>query len=162
MKYCKLRIAGTLVGAMAWLLLVGFCVHSVHRQDNFDLHLSQTKSFGITSWRGWISFQYMWASKGTLTPYRGPGGLSSHRITKEMAAQRQYAPAAAWGYKLAGLGTYNALQVTVPFWFPIVLSSLVTVAPWLQRRFSMRTLLLAISAVAIQIGLLSALARCSE
>jgi hypothetical protein len=67
-------------------------------------------------------------------------------------------------YSLIGFG-YDPMPVVplirVPYWFPVVLSLVVAVAPWLRwsRRFSLRTLLIATTLVAVVLGLIVAVLR---
>src|SRR5262245_38512210 len=41
---------------------------------------------------------------------------------------------------------------TVPYWFLALLAALLTAVPWTRRRFSLRTLLIATTLVAIALG----------
>ena len=42
----------------------------------------------------------------------------------------------------------------IPFWAPVLVLSLIAVAPWLPQRFSLRTLLIATTLVAVVLGLI--------
>lgn len=46
------------------------------------------------------------------------------------------------------------LEIDIPYWFIIVLAGALGIAPWLSRRFSLRTLLLTATTIAIGLGML--------
>ena len=52
----------------------------------------------------------------------------------------------------------NPVQVSVPYWFTIVLVTMCAAAPWApwSRRFSLRSLLIGMTAVAVVLGLATA------
>ena len=54
-----------------------------------------------------------------------------------------------------GLSSWDAsTTISFPYWFPVVLTATVATAPWLRRRFSLRTLLIATTLVAVALGLI--------
>ena len=55
-------------------------------------------------------------------------------------------------YKLASPSLYSQLRVVFPYWFLMVLSGVASVAPWIRWRFSLRTLLIATTLVAVGLG----------
>jgi hypothetical protein len=155
MRYRKLRIAISAVGLISWLLLVVFFALSAHRQDVLDLNLSEKHSVSVLSWRSCIYLQYLWASRGTLTQYQAASGWRAHVITPAMEEKHDFSPG-PWGWKLVRLPTHNTVQVTVPFWLPMLVASFIGAAPWMQRNFSTRMLLFLTAAIALQVGLVSA------
>jgi hypothetical protein len=46
------------------------------------------------------------------------------------------------------------IWVLVPHWFPLIVSGLLSAAPWLSWRYSLRTLLIATTLVAVLLGLI--------
>jgi len=49
--------------------------------------------------------------------------------------------------------------ILLPYWCGALLSAVLTIAPWLQLRFSLRTLLLATTLIAAILGAAAALSR---
>jgi hypothetical protein len=43
----------------------------------------------------------------------------------------------------------------MPYWFPVALSALLSTVPWMKCRFRLRTLLIAMSVVAVILGLIN-------
>lgn len=50
-------------------------------------------------------------------------------------------------------------RICIPQWFPVLLSATLAAAPWIRSRFSFRTLLIAVTLVAVMLGLIAAFAR---
>jgi hypothetical protein len=50
-------------------------------------------------------------------------------------------------------GTWKQISLAIPYWFPILLSALLAVIPWLKPRFSLRTVLIAMAIVSIAMTL---------
>ena len=46
----------------------------------------------------------------------------------------------------------NGINIAVPHWFLVLISALLAVAPWARRRFSLQTLLIATTLVAVLLG----------
>ena len=51
------------------------------------------------------------------------------------------------------------LVINIPHWFPAMLFATLSAAPWIRWRFTLRTLLIAITAVAVVLGLIVWLSR---
>ena len=49
--------------------------------------------------------------------------------------------------------TSDRIAAHVPAWFPVVLFALLAAAPWIRWRFSLRTLLIATTLIAVGVGL---------
>jgi hypothetical protein len=60
-------------------------------------------------------------------------------------------------YELLGLG-YSPdrrwPQITVPYWFPVIVFGFVAAIPWLPWKFSLRTLLIATALFAVVLGVM--------
>jgi hypothetical protein len=50
--------------------------------------------------------------------------------------------------------TSSSTTISFPNWFPTLISLVLTVAPWLRYRFSLRTLLIVTTLVAVVLGLI--------
>ncbi|HEY4234442.1 MAG TPA: hypothetical protein VGM76_13500 [Lacipirellulaceae bacterium] len=47
---------------------------------------------------------------------------------------------------------FSDLEIDIPYWFLVALSAVLGFAPWLPRRFSLRTLLILATATAVVLG----------
>ena len=86
-------------------------------------------------------------------------GLAYSRVYRRNAPQSGDG-SSGWGFlKIARLPTHNVLHISAPHWLLVVVISFIAAAPWMGRRFSVRTLLIGMGVVAPEVGLLSALSR---
>jgi hypothetical protein len=58
-----------------------------------------------------------------------------------------------------GFGLYARHSIMFPHWFAAVLTAMLAGVPWIRRRFSLRTLLIATTLVAVGLGTIFALSR---
>jgi hypothetical protein len=49
--------------------------------------------------------------------------------------------------------------VHVPYWFPVLITGALTLLPWIRWRFSLKTLLIAATVIALALGLIFATTR---
>jgi hypothetical protein len=153
MNYRKLRIAWSVVWGVACLLLIALWVRSYWRWDRLN-----GSSFGMivqmSSIRGTFNGRYFAAGPGAATPWSW-SSFSNLRLTDD--------PKHIWGdgpYGTVGFGWYSgqlkiridSQSIQVPYWFPVMLFLTLGAAAWLPWRFSLRTLLIAMTLVAVVLG----------
>jgi hypothetical protein len=145
-----LRIAFSVVCGIVCLLIIVLWVRTKYAIDAIDGPLSNSVKFCVMSRHGGI---------GLLL-----GGSNSEW------SYRKY-PADEWvrsqididiGYKTAlGFVQYakgsSVFRIRVPYWPLVSLSAVFAAIPWLRWRYSLRTLLIATTLVAILMGLVVAL-----
>src|SRR5689334_15680121 len=132
MKYRKLRIAWSVVWGVVAMLLVVLWVRSYWWYDWADNKVCSMNG------KLWIREQFILTGRTSLHPLRNPGparfGVSS------LSAQK---------YNLNSIGAGFAL----PYWLLLVLFSLFATLSWLRLRFSLRTVLIVTTLVAVGLGL---------
>jgi hypothetical protein len=153
MKLHKLRIAWSLAWGIAAVLLVALWVRSYDTKDMIAGHISPTCGVCIYSVEGWLD-------------------CSSSRI-------RPYAPAWRWqvdigdknvGYHLSqnwhqvfpnfeGGVYFNGCHFQIPYWFLILTATIASSLPFTARRFSLRTLLIAMTLIGVVLGAVFYLVR---
>jgi hypothetical protein len=91
----------------------------------------------------------------TVNPPWGSDGirLNSERPTR---TSRQYLSSVQgienrWGFGAAN--DWNTYVYVIPHWFSILAVTVLATVPWLRRRFSLRTLLIATTLIAVVLGL---------
>jgi hypothetical protein len=57
-------------------------------------------------------------------------------------------------YRLSAESTFSQVRVVIPFWTLVVSLFMFATAPWIRWRFSLRTLLITITLVAVVLGLI--------
>ena len=58
-----------------------------------------------------------------------------------------------------GFGLYNGRSIMLPYWFAAVCTGALAGIPWIRLRFSLRTLLVAITLIATALGVVISLSR---
>jgi hypothetical protein len=174
MRYRKLRIAWSVAWGIVAVLLIALWVLSYWWFDQFIRAVSASAYFGCTSVQGQIELgltndpslsatfvknRWLWkrfpmsrwqeALDGPVAYYvaSAPGPFLSISIRKPSFSTTSFStstPAA------------DAYEANVPYWMLVVIVSLAAVGPWLpwSNRFSLRTLLIATTLVAVGLGLI--------
>jgi hypothetical protein len=151
MTFRKLRIAWSVVWGVVAVLLVVLWARSYQKWDTIWSPSIITHDAGMSSNEGGAYF-FLYS-----TPPAPPSPLwQSRTITADISLnwrswQRRMTFA---GFGITRLGTMTILLL--PHWFCKLLIGSFATAPWLsraQRRFSLRTLLIATTLVAVVLGL---------
>jgi hypothetical protein len=143
MKYRKLRIAWSVGWGVLCLLLIALWVRSYWRHDVILRTYSQTQIIGAASVSGNLFLQ-----RANLDPGISSPGWHYQQMPVELPYE---------GFKWESSPAY--WLVGVPIWFAIVLGLAGSSLPWLQWHFSLRTLLIGMTVVAVALGLIFALSR---
>jgi hypothetical protein len=148
MRYRKLGILWSVVWGMLAVLLTQLWVRSYWREDT--LVLSQPSTF--------ITVQ---SSRGEIEYFDG-GWMDSRPNTSrwyiETEPARPDKETAESGFTFTRL-RYNESALTFPQWCPFLASTMLAALPWLRWRFSLRTLLICMTLVAVALGNIFALSR---
>jgi hypothetical protein len=152
MKFRKLRISWSVGCAIACVLLIVLWVRSYRWNNQLSIPLSDTQVVGPNSFSGRISFGVCTAPEAK---FMWPAGLKSERITDNTPI-----PGFTYG-RITGIPIRTVDFVQVPYWFVFLLAAAVGAAPWISvsKRFSLRTLLIATTLVAVVLGLIVAVLR---
>src|SRR3954453_20092145 len=146
MRFRKLRIAWSVFWGLACVLLVALWVRSYWWGDVLQLRPSALESFGIGSAHGVIG------ADGNVNPLRflrcSHWRLWSYPMYPEMKPP-------LFHYER---GPLSGFEIDVPHWFLAILFGTVATVPWIGKRFSVRTLLIATTVVAGFVGLVVYLA----
>jgi hypothetical protein len=169
MRFRKLRIGWSIVWGIVAVLLVVLWVRSYLRFDQFIHSNPPADYFAISSGHGLVMFgrsddpvlgQFFaagWARKGFAWsewydknggPACFPASIYAHHVIPWLEYDSPHYVHAA------GL---TSSQVKVPYWLLILLLAALATSPWVTWRFSLRTLLIATTLVAIALGLIVAL-----
>jgi hypothetical protein len=116
--------------------------------DAFDGPLLKSAAFCVMSRHGGIG---LLLSDGS-SAWRYRKYPADRYANSEIELQHGYKTALWFVQYMKNSGVF---RIRVPYWSLVSLSALFAVAPWLQWRFSLRTLLVAITVVAIILGVLA-------
>ena len=138
MKYRKLRIAWSVTCAVLCLSLIGLLIRSYTVADIFFLRTSPPVAFGATSDEGGllVTFNTSPVQIAGMIPWHGsytPGPKPSRKM---------------WAYGPIPNGGY----IQAPQLMFIFTAAFAAAAPWLPLQFSLRTLLIVTTLVAVGLG----------
>jgi hypothetical protein len=158
MKYCKLRIAWSVAWGIAGLLLIALWVRGHYIRDQLLIRYTAARFLWIVSEPTRLAFTTRPAS--TVTNHPDTDWIFRHE-------RRQSSRESLLGYpdklgKFPSLWRIQVMQfakkteISVPKWNIVVVALALSGAPWIlsKWRFSLRTLLIAMTLVAVGLGLI--------
>jgi hypothetical protein len=152
MKYRKLRIAWSAGCGILSVLLIVLWVRSFSICDAGTWGISGGPGYMFGSINGELSAVRVRSSQGKVTPgwgaWRYPAGKGLFWSTSDL----QNLTAVRYESFATGVTI-----LAIPYWFPVTLVAALTALPWIRQlkwRFSLRTLLIAATVVAVGLGLL--------
>jgi hypothetical protein len=152
MRFRKLRIAFSVACGIACLLLIVLWVRSYSQADMLRGPVSQSRQIGFSSALGVLLLQWR-HDPSAREAIRGWRLQHISMVKMEQLRARAKARGAPMlgAVKKWGLSDH---AVRTPHWFPVVLSGALGAAPWLRWRFSLRSLLIAMTVAAVLLGLI--------
>jgi hypothetical protein len=136
MKYRKLRIAWSVTWGILCLLGAALWVRSYWQYDNARFALAPANDLLVSSYKGRVIF------------ILESNGIPWQSTVRELGIN--WLPSDAFFYKRASGFT----SVIIPVWFAVLLFAGIGAIPWVRYRFSLRTLLVAMTLVAVVLGAL--------
>jgi hypothetical protein len=149
MRFRKLRIAWSVVWGIACVLLIVMWVRSHYWVEQVFVPIGGCMYFVSGS-----------------TPNTFGGGVTDQSPTgtwgKFSMATTDWLEAIfvdnGTPFSTAPVWSFDGTSVMMPYWFGLVVTSILSVLPWI-RRYSLRTLLIATTLVALVLGLIVCAAR---
>jgi hypothetical protein len=144
MRFRKLRIAWSVVWGIVCLLLLLLWERSLLSVDQIVAQISAHGFIGITIEPGALGIGI--SSESNVTPWT----IISMPADQYIQLTTEYIEShpRIWGHLHVKPEAF-----ILPFWFLILASMSLGTAPWLRWRYSLRTLLIAITLVAVVLGL---------
>jgi hypothetical protein len=144
MRFRKLRIVWSVVCGIACVLLIALWVRSFNTTDSVYGRIPTFADIGSASQRGQLIFGFCHC--GTWAAW--------HHFTDPVGGRydlRNFAPASGFGWVFT-----DERYFFVPHWFMAVVFAMFAAIPWIRwsKRFSLRTLLIATTLVAVALGLI--------
>ncbi len=158
MQYRKLRIVWSAAWGIAAVLLIVLWGHALHNQVRGAVWVSKSHYVGfctLSHWMGVEASSYTIGPPGTWYPRTY---FQDNEVTLEQG--KSASPLRRWQWLPYSGPDMSRINLTVPLWFPVSLVATVAVLPWAVplsklRRFSLRTLLIATTLVAVGLGLIA-------
>jgi hypothetical protein len=150
MKFRKLRIAWSVFWALAAVLLIVLWVRGYWWVEQLPVPIPGNHVIGLATMPGVFAV--------VIDPNWGrPPWTTGSNPADEWLAAGGYDHSRVWGF--FGI---QATAVIIPFWFSLVIVVSIATIPWARQlpyRFSLRTLLIATTLVAVVLGLVVWAAR---
>jgi hypothetical protein len=145
MRFRKLRIAWSVGCAIACVLLIVLWVRSYSWVDTVYVNIG-VKAFKIESAKGSLIL---------IHNPNGPWGISSQTLDEWSSRRESLQMFMRSMYQKKNAPSPVATFATLPHWFPVLLSAVFAAVPWIRwsTRFTLRTLLIATTLVAMVLGL---------
>ena len=158
MKYRKLRIAWSVAWGVVAVLLVVLWVRSYWWIDYINGPPYGSYRFGLASSNGWLTTRYR---NGMLRPTSFPKWAWESTTQEDMEKMYQQSEALAkqrntiFRRATFQFGWVEDWGVQFPLWVPLLFCGMVAGVVWvLPSKFSLRTLLIAMTLVAVVFGLI--------
>jgi hypothetical protein len=157
-----LRIAVTALSLTACLQLIALWVRSYGRREHIAVRASNTVALSAVSLQGQIIFV------GDIQPVdRRPGLIAWTAETEQVTGWNlrwlgEPIERAKWGVGIQRLSLgIVGVSVQLPHWLLLLVLSTIAAAPWIHwsKRFSLRTLLIAMTLVAVVLGIVALLSQ---
>jgi hypothetical protein len=151
MKHRKLRIAWSAAWGIMAIWAIVLWTHTLRNQVKAATWVSKSHYIRFVAFRHWMTFT---AGRPDWEP---PGYL--HSIPVVDPGPRTSPEHKWYAGRLVRTGIPTGIEITCPLWVPLMLWAALATAPWTSsirnlRRFSLRTLLIATTLVAIALGLI--------
>jgi hypothetical protein len=149
-----LRIAFTVACGSVCLLLVALWVRSGWWQDGLGGQLPGNRTFSLSAAYGRVRYAtFDKAYEHAFTGFRRPDWyVTTSRMDGPPNLKLVNTPLAEFGLGLAGSSDQYGIVAVFPIWAPAMVLALLGAAPWIVRRYSLRTLLVAMTLVAVGLG----------
>jgi hypothetical protein len=144
MRFRKLRIAWSVFWGLACVLLIMLWVRSYKRTETVS---KTNKNLISTTFESGYGLAYFIRSDDSDVVFGNPFEVAEESGWKYSSVQGP-------PHKLGWKSDAKLLIVPVPYWCPLLFATAFTTAPWLLWRFSLRTLLIATTLVAMLLGLI--------
>jgi hypothetical protein len=156
MRFRKLRIAWSVGWAVAVVMLIALWAHTARNQVKAAAWISKSNYISFVAFKQWMqvdAYQPDWQPTAYLHSLlvANPGPFVS--------------PVHRWYVgPIHQTGAIRGISIIIPLWIPAMLSAALAVLPWVKpllklRRFSLSTLLIATTLVAVGLGLIAWLIR---
>jgi hypothetical protein len=141
-----LRIAFSATCLIACVLLIALWVRSYKSEEWLQGHLIGDQNFVLTSVTGHVNLSTMYMAHGRL--------IWIIRSRSKESPAGQLSPIWPRDSQFGLKRESDHFDVVAPHWFAVLSFFALATFPWLRWRFSLRTLLIAITAVAVVLGLI--------
>jgi len=156
MRFRKLRIAWSVGCGIVAVLMIVLWVRSYFQQAVIRIRMPGYRFIESMSFRGWSSFVYDSEAPNEFNDLR-EFPRSEMDFIAVSARKLNLAPGRGWRWGSYGDNSLRVIQTVVPCWFTTFVAGTFATLPWIRHlrwRFTLRTLLIATTMVAVVLGLI--------
>ena len=155
MRFRNLRIAFSVTCLIACVLLIALWVRSYWWVDAVAVPISSSDNLGCWSVEGTVAAYHATHNPGF---FKGRWIILRHHIVNRRVLDER--PQVRSGYHgPIGFGVMQSRIPYAPHWFLVFMVGMLAAAPWIRWRFSLRTLLIATTLIALVLGAIGYAAR---
>jgi hypothetical protein len=140
-RFRRLRVAWSVLAAVACICLIVFWVRSFRIADSF-ISIRNGSLYQFSSVRGELLY-------GIHPEAYSSGASIPWRYARLLIPDDYHIRANILGFRFGG--TPNVSMI--PYWFVLFLTAGIGIVPWMHWSFSLRTMLIAVTATAVLLGL---------
>jgi hypothetical protein len=154
MRFRKLRIAWSVAWGLLAVLLIVFWVRSYWWGNRFDVQIAEERPLSISSSSGTLGLRTNWDIASAYRHTPGQWSFTNYPITEDV---RDW----SWFSFQCELlwANWVGINIFLPHWLVVIASGMLATLPWLRYHFSLRTLLIATTLLAVVLGLAVWLSR---
>jgi hypothetical protein len=141
MKYHKLRIAWSVAWGVVWLLFCALWAGSYLRLTTNEIFVTPSTRYYLHSFSGTVAIQ-VWP--------RTFSGAEFLPIFRESDLSSWLTPSV--GFRVIGSPGSGIEALSISYWLPSLGALILAVVPWLRFHFRLRTLLIALTLLAVGLG----------
>ena len=153
---CKLRIVFSVVCGILCLLFVVLWVRSGWTQDGLGGQLPANRRFSLSTAYGRVRYAtFDKRFDDSFTGWRQPDWhVTTSRIDSPPNLMLVNTPLTDFGLGFAGSSDQYGVVAVFPIWAPVILLAALGAAPWIFRRYCLRTLLAAMTLAGVGLGVM--------
>jgi hypothetical protein len=143
-----LGIAWSMGCGLLCVLVIASWIRSYRVADSASLQITGTRSLNANSVQGVISIESMYWNE-EITPFELNFDIEATPIdAAELLESRT-----SFDWEMARGADGGSHELFLPHWCPVLLLAMFAAAPWFKWRFTLRTLLIATTLIAVVLGL---------
>ncbi|HEY4234255.1 MAG TPA: hypothetical protein VGM76_12565 [Lacipirellulaceae bacterium] len=161
MRFRKLRIAWSVLWGITGVLFCVIWVHTIHKSDKAAAWISDSYYFYGDAFQNWmeVSIAKPKPQPAPLFRMNYPGYYYSNFVANPTPLTP---PIHEWHIAASTAFGTPGVEIRMPIWLGVVSSVLLAAIswlPWWSNRFSLRTLLIATTLIAVAMGLIAWLTK---
>lgn len=151
-RFRRTRIAVSLFFAVLTMALCVLWARSYWRHDGLFGWLSSANTVVFVSGGGWFEVRIAAVDLNRAAPEQMLPAFARTRIVSDSTTP-DFAPKPRWSWAIQTTPSTYSFSTIAPYWFAVLVASTLIIVPWVKLQFSLRTMLIATTLLAVVLGL---------